>query len=107
MFEDCRSLALDQTSLFYLPSCMLLVWHKLICEKAITKKRIAILMKETKTKTSLLSLTLEPGNKSLVRSIIFLLSEKQELKTKDGRDNLITTSTFMTIANTWSFQSVE
>ena len=50
---------------------MLLVWHKLISgrSKAITKKRIAILMKETKKKTSLLSLTLEPGNISLVRSI--------------------------------------
>ena len=37
---------------------------------------MAILMKETKIKTSLLSLTLEPRNKSLVRSIIILLSEK-------------------------------
>ena len=38
---------------------MLLVWHKLISgrSKAITKKRIAILMKETQKKTSLLSLT--------------------------------------------------
>ena len=33
-------------------------------------------MKETEIKTSLLSLTLEPRNKSLVRSIIILLSEK-------------------------------
>ena len=55
---------------------MLLVWHKLIWEKAITKKRMAILMKETKIKTSSLSLTLEPGNKILVRSMIFLLLEK-------------------------------
>ena len=56
---------------------MLLVWHKLIWEKAITKKRMAILMKETKKiKTSSLSLTLEPGNKILVRSTFFLLSEK-------------------------------
>ena len=53
-------------------------------------------MKETKMKTSSLSLTLKPGNKILVRSIIFLYYQrKQELKTKDGRD-LITTSTLMT-----------
>ena len=50
--------------------------HKIIWEKAITKKRITILMKETKIKTSSLSLTLKPGNKILVRLIIFLLSEK-------------------------------
>ena len=61
---------------------MLLVWHKLIWEKAITKKRITILMKETKIKTSSLSLTLKPGNKILVRSIIFLLSEKTRTQTK-------------------------
>ena len=54
---------------------MLLVWHKLIWEKAITKKRMAILLKETKIKTSSLSLTLEPGNKILVCSTIFLLLE--------------------------------
>ena len=40
-------------------------------------------MKETKIKTSSLSLTLEPGNKILVRSIIFLLSEKT--RTEDKR----------------------
>ena len=68
MFEVWRSRALDKTNL---------VWHKLIWEKAITKKRITVLMKETKIKTSSLSLTLKPGNKILVRSIIFLLSEKK------------------------------
>ena len=39
-------------------------------------------MKETKMKTSSLSLTLEPGNKSLVRSTIFLLSEKTRTQNK-------------------------
>ena len=67
---------------FYRLSCMLLVWHKLIWEKAITKKRMAILMKETKIKTSSLSLTLEPGNKILIRSIIFSLSEKTRTQKK-------------------------
>ena len=46
-------------------------------------------MKETKIKTSLLSLTPEPGNKTLVRSVIFFFyyyQRKQEFKTKDGRD---------------------
>ena len=61
---------------------MLLVWHKLIWEKATTKKRITILMKETKIKTSSLSLTLKPGNKILVRLIIFLLSEKTRTQNK-------------------------
>ena len=42
-----------------------------IWEKATTKKRITMLMKETKIKTSSLSLTLKPGNKILVRSITF------------------------------------
>ena len=59
---------------------MLLVWHKLIWEKAITKKRMAILMKETKIKTSSLSLTLESGIKILVYSII--LSEKTRTQNK-------------------------
>ena len=64
---------------------MLLVWHKLIWEKAITKKRMAILMKETKIKTSSLSLTLEPGNKVLVRSIIFfVIRENKNSKQKMG-----------------------
>ena len=70
---------------FYRLSCMLQVWHKLIWEKAITKKRITILMKVTKIKTSLLSLTLEPGNESLVRSIMFLLSEKTRTQNKIWR----------------------
>ena len=64
---------------------MLLVWNKLIWEKAITKKRMAILMKETKIKTSSLSLTLEPGNKVLVRSIIFfVIRENKNSKQKMG-----------------------
>ena len=64
---------------------MLLVWHKLIWEKAITKKRMAILMKETKIKTSSLSLTLEPENKVLVRSIIFfVIRENKNSKQKMG-----------------------
>ena len=61
---------------------MLLVRHKLIWEKAITRKRMAILIKETKIKKSSLSLTLEPGNKILIRSIIFLLSEKTRTQNK-------------------------
>ena len=61
---------------------MLVVWHKLIWEKAITKKRMAILMKETKIKTLSLSLTLESGNKILVCSTIFLLSEKTRAQNK-------------------------
>ena len=56
---------------------------------------MAILMKETKIKTSSLLLTLESGNKILARSIFFYYQRKQELKTKDGRD-LITTLTLMT-----------
>ena len=52
---------------------MLLVWHWLIWEKLITKKRITILIKET---MSLLSLTLETENESLDCSLFFLLSEK-------------------------------
>ena len=39
-------------------------------------------MKETKIKTSSLSLTLKPGNKILVRLIIFLLSEKTRTQNK-------------------------
>ena len=67
---------------------MLLVWHKLIWEKAITKKRMAILMKETKIKKSSLSLTLEPGNKILIRSIIFYYQRKQELRKKKKMDGI-------------------
>ena len=51
-------------------------------EKAITKERMAILMKETKIKTSSLSLTLESGNKILVCSTTFLLSEKTSTQNK-------------------------
>ena len=43
---------------------------------------MAILMKETRIKTSSLSLTLEPGNTILVRSTIFLLSEKTRTQNK-------------------------
>ena len=39
-------------------------------------------MKLTKIKTSLLSLTLQPGNESLVRSIMFLLSRKTRTQNK-------------------------
>ena len=101
MFEDCRSLALDKTNLFLLASL-----HATGLE--LTKKRIAILIKETKIKTSLLSLTPEPGNKSLVRSIFFfLLSEKTRKETKDGRD-LIATSTLMTaVTSTRNFRCIE
>ena len=68
---------------------------------------MAILMKETKIKTSSLSLTLESGNKILARSIFFYYQRKQELKTKDGRD-LITNSSLMTaVTNTRSFQCRE
>ena len=99
MFEVCRARALDKTNLFllaFLLTCSGLALVNL--GEAITKKR---LIKET---TSLLSLTLEPGNKSLVRSIV---QRKQELKTKDGRD-LITTSTLMTaVTNSRSFRSIE
>ena len=64
---------------------MLLVWHKLIWEKVITKKRMAMLMKETKIKTSSLLLILEPGNKVLVRSIIFfVIRENKNSKQKMG-----------------------
>ena len=64
-------------------------------------------MKETKIRTSSLSLTLKPGIKILVRLIIFYYQRKQELKTKDGRD-LITTSTLMSaVTNTRSFQCRE
>ena len=94
---------------FYWLSCMLLVWHKLIWEKAITKKRITILMimKKTKIKTSSLSLTRKPGNKILVRSIIFLLSEKTRIQNKRwaGFNNNFELMTAVT--NTRSFQCRE
>ena len=42
IFEVCRLLALDKTREFVFTGFfgMLIVWHKLIWEKAITKKRI-------------------------------------------------------------------
>ena len=43
---------------------------------------MAILMKETKVKKSSLSLTLELGDNILVRSVIFLLSEKTRTQNK-------------------------
>ena len=64
MFEICRSLALDKTNLFLLSFLDAIGLE-------LSKKRKAILIEETKIKISLLSLTLEPGNKSLVRSIFF------------------------------------
>ena len=66
-------------------------------------------MKETKTKTSSLSLTLKPGNKILVRSILFLLSEKTRTQNKRlAGFILITTSTLMSaVTNTRSFQCRE
>ena len=57
---------------------MLLVWHKLVWEKAITKKRMARLMKETKIETSSWSLTLEPGNKILVRPFFFFYYQRKQ-----------------------------
>ena len=54
----------------------------LFWEKATTKKRMAILMKETKIKTSSLSLTLESGNKILICSTIFLLSDNTRTQNK-------------------------
>ena len=77
MFEVCRSRALDKTNLFLL--AFLRAIGLALVNKAITKKRIAILTNET---TSLLSLTLGTGNKSLVHSIIFLLSEKTRTQNK-------------------------
>ena len=66
-----------------------------------------MIMKETTLKTSSLSLTLKPGNTILVSPIIFYYQRKQELKIKDGRD-LITTSTLMNaVTNTQSFQCWE
>ena len=66
-------------------------------EKAITKKRMAILVKETKIKTSSLSLTLGTGNKSLDCSIIFfIIRENKNSKQKMVGIYLITTLTLMT-----------
>ena len=80
MFEVCRSRALDKTNLFLL--AFLHVTGLALVNKAITKKRIAILINET---TSLLSLTLGAGNESLVRSIIFfIIRENKNSKQKMG-----------------------
>ena len=80
MFEDCRSLALDKTNLFLL--AFLHATGLALVNKVITKKRIAILTNET---TSLLSLTLGTGNKSLVRSIFFfIIRENKNSKQKMG-----------------------
>ena len=64
-------------------------------------------MKETAIKTSLLSLTLEPGSKILDRSVIFYYQRKQELKTKDGRDSITVSTLMTTVTNTRSFQCRE
>ena len=66
-------------------------------------------MKETKTKTSSLSLTLKPGNKILVHSILFLLSEKTRTQNKRWAGFIsITTSTLMSaVTNTRSCQCRE
>ena len=83
MFEVCRSRALDKTNLFLLAFLHACYWFGIsFWEKAITKKKMAILMKETQIKTSSLSLTLERGNKILARSIMFLLSEKTRTQNK-------------------------
>ena len=71
MFEVCRSLAIDKTNLF-----LLAYLHATGLE--LTKKRIAILIKETKIKTSLLSLTLQPGK------FFFIVRENKNSKQKMG-----------------------
>ena len=65
-------------------------------------------MKETKMKTSSLSLTLEPGNKILARSIFLLLLEKTRTQNKRWAGFNNTASTLMTaVTNTRSFQCRE
>ena len=104
MFEVRRTRALDKTNLLLLAFLHATLW---LWKKAITKKRMAILMKETKIKTSSLSLTLEPGNKVLVRSIFFFVIRENKNSKQDGRD-LITTSALMTaVTNTRSFRCRE
>ena len=75
MVEVCRSRAIDKTNLF-----LLAYLHATGLE--LTKKRIARLIKETKIKTSLLSLTLQPGKKVKSVEYIFLLSEKTRTQNK-------------------------
>ena len=80
MFEVCRSQALDKTNLFLL--AFLYATGLALVNKAIARKRIAILINEI---TSLLSLRLGTGNKSLVRSIIFfIIRENKNSKQKMG-----------------------
>ena len=79
MFEVCRSLALDKAKFAFTGFLACYWFHIVNWEEAITEKRIAILIKEiTKIRTSLLSETQEPENKSLVHS------RKKEKKTKMG-----------------------
>ena len=69
MFEVCRSLALDKAKFAFTGFLACYWFHIVNWEEAITEKRIAILIKEiTKIRTSLLSETQEPENKSLVHS---------------------------------------
>ena len=80
MFEVCRLRALDKTNLFLL--AFLHATGLALVNKAIAKKRIATLINEI---TSLLSSTRGTGNKSLVRSIIFvIIRENKNSKQKMG-----------------------
>ena len=64
-----------------------------------------MIMKETEIKTSSLSLTRKPGNKILVRSIIFLLSEKT--RTQNKRWAGFNNNFDFEVTNTRSFQCRE
>ena len=65
-------------------------------------------MKKTQIKTSSLSLTLEPGNKILARSIFLLLLEKTRTQNKRWAGFNNTASTLMpAVTNTRSFQCRE
>ena len=67
-------------------------------------------MKETKIKTSLLSLTPEPGNKTLVRSVIFffiIIRENKNSKQKMGGIYTVTSTLITAVTNTRSFRSSE
>ena len=71
MFDFCRSLALDKAKFAFTGFLACYWFHIVNWEEAITEKRIAILIKEleiTKIRTSLLSESQEPENKSLVHS---------------------------------------
>ena len=82
MFEVCRSRALDKTNLsvtgFVAWSCMLLVWHK----KAITNKKNGNTYEKNPNKDDMIIINTRTRNKILVRSIIFLLSEKTRTQNK-------------------------